>query len=113
MCDNCDSLNIEDLKENIFQDENVEENIISKGDLIDDVVDEHFVNDYIQTVSDIPKEKKVAKRKGVKRKTKNDIPADLNCDECPFIIKKRKKGVAELTEHLEKVHQKVLPFQCD
>ena len=113
VCDNCDSSNIEDLKENIFQDENLEENMISKGELIDDVVDEQFGNDYIQTVSDVPKKKKVVKRKSVKRKTKTDIIADLNCDECPFTTKKRKKGVAKLTDHLEKVHQKVLPFQCD
>ena len=113
VCDNCDSSNIEDLKENIFQDENLEENIISKGEILDNVVDEQYGNAYIQTDSDIPMKKKVVKRKSVKRKTKSDIAVDLNCEECPFTTKKRKKGVAKLTDHLEKVHQKVLPFQCD
>ena len=129
VCDNCDCLNIEDLKENIFHDENLEENIISKIEEIDDVVDEGDDNEHLPTDSEIRKKKSVVKRKGVKRKSKKNIiseddvrqftpPTDgtegkLNCDECPFTTKKRKRGVAKLTEHQEKVHQKVLPFQCE
>ena len=129
VCDNCDCLNIEDLKENIFHDENLEENIISKIEEIDDVVDEAHDNDHLSTDSEIRKKKGAVKRKGVKRKAKKNTisqdvlkqstpPTDgseskLNCDECPFTTKKRKRGVAKLTEHQEKVHQKVLPFQCE
>ena len=128
VCDSCDGLNIEDLKENIFQEETLEENIISNIGSVDDV-DEALDNEYLPTNSVIRKKKKVVKRKGVKRKAKaiveneDDVKQQLisndgtdeklNCDECPFTTKKRKKGVVKLAEHQEKVHQKVLPFQCE
>lgn len=195
VCDHCESLNIEDLKENIFHAENLEETMISKVEETDEILDEPYGDGYLPSIPETQKKKRGVKRKGVKRKAKKSLSnvincahcgfeadtkdsltehiiADhvkvnetqntkvvhnmeldknkkeafngveytceicnfvttkkdelrqhidsnhgskdkLNCNECTFSTKKRKRGAAKLTEHLENAHQKVLPFQCE
>ena len=140
VCDHCERMSIEDLKENIFQSESksymnlpivqMEQDVTSdtKEVLTEEAVFEPYDEEYVPTMSHAAKKKRVLKRKGTKRKLKrnsNTVPKKEILKEhvgsaheieeklsCSQCSFSTKKP-NKLTEHNQKVHEKICTFQCE
>ena len=119
ICDNCECMNIDDLKQEAFHPEFKSQEAVPtlQGNKVpyesvektEELIEETYDVDYLPPMHEIRKKRNAPKRKGIKRKLQRNLNSVFKCKHCVFETDKKES----MTNHIIVNHVRIKKIQCD